>query len=296
VKLTDGDPATISHSNQTLGTPYYMSPEQARGDREIDGRADIYSVGVLLYELLSGERPHPGSNATAVLFHLLKQEPIRIEKLRPGLPAGLADVIHRAFAFEARDRFPQIAALNQALAPYVSTDSSEHVRTPVWGLREHDKSGSLSSTELQLPSALRNAVDRRTPHLLARGRRAQRWIGAGAGLLALLTAAIFSFFGRSRVSPPPASASAAATSPPSLLQMKSPDALPDVPPALSEQVTAQTLDRAVERPVRRPNSPRNDPPTALSAGDAATHDRLPRRPSPAASTARQLPRERLYEP
>jgi serine/threonine-protein kinase len=109
---------TKTQSGLTLGTPFYMSPEQARGDTTIDERTDVYALGVILYELLTGEKPHPGSNATAVLFHLLKQEPVRVESLRSGLPAGLGDVVHRAFAFDVEERFRSVADLETALAPY----------------------------------------------------------------------------------------------------------------------------------------------------------------------------------
>jgi serine/threonine-protein kinase len=121
---------TRTQSGLTLGTPFYMSPEQARGDACIDERTDIYALGVILYELLSGEKPHPGSNATAVLFHLLKHPPVRVEALRTGLPTGLGDVIHRAFAFEAAERFPSIDALATALAPFGEKQATTHPFIP----------------------------------------------------------------------------------------------------------------------------------------------------------------------
>jgi serine/threonine-protein kinase len=63
--------ARITQTGISLGTPQYMAPEQATGDRQLDGRADIYSLGAMLYEMLTGEPPHSGSSAQAVIAHLL---------------------------------------------------------------------------------------------------------------------------------------------------------------------------------------------------------------------------------
>jgi serine/threonine protein kinase len=109
---------TVTKSGVTMGTPCYMSLEQAKGAKEVDHRTDIYSLGVILYEILANARPFPGENYNEVLYNLFTSEPVPLDSLRPGLPAGLSEVIHRAMAREARDRFDSAAALAEALVPY----------------------------------------------------------------------------------------------------------------------------------------------------------------------------------
>ncbi len=109
---------TVTQSGVTMGTPCYMSMEQAKGAKEVDQRTDIYSLGVILYELLTAARPYPGENYNEVLFNLFTNEPAPLDLLRPGLPVGLCDVVNRAMAREARNRFDSAAALADALVPY----------------------------------------------------------------------------------------------------------------------------------------------------------------------------------
>lgn len=113
----DGDGAT-TRTGATLGTPFYMAPEQARGERQVDQRLDIYALGVILYELLSGQKPHPGDNYNAILAHILNQEPRSLAALCPHLPPKLVAIVHRAMAFDPGDRPPSVAALGRELAAF----------------------------------------------------------------------------------------------------------------------------------------------------------------------------------
>jgi eukaryotic-like serine/threonine-protein kinase len=109
---------TVTQSGVTMGTPCYMSLEQAKGAKEVDERTDIYSLGVILYELLTGARPYPGENYNEVLYNLFTTEPVPLDSLRPGVPAGLCEVVNRAMAREARNRFETAAAFADALVPF----------------------------------------------------------------------------------------------------------------------------------------------------------------------------------
>lgn len=104
----DDDQPNLTQTGSTMGTPLYMPPEQARGEKQLDHRADIYALAVILYEALSGERPHNGESYNAILYHILTQAPRPLTSLRPSIPSDLADVVHRALSPDPGHR-PQSA-------------------------------------------------------------------------------------------------------------------------------------------------------------------------------------------
>lgn len=96
--------AGTTHRGSMIGTASYMAPEQV-SDGTIDGRADIFAVGVLLYELLSGQKPFPAESPTAVIYQILHTDPPPIRSLLPDLPAPLGDVVSRALQKNPDQRF-----------------------------------------------------------------------------------------------------------------------------------------------------------------------------------------------
>jgi serine/threonine-protein kinase len=126
-KLT-ADGFTSSHSNNRtvtgvlLGTPLYMSPEQCRGARDIDHRSDIYALGCIVFEMLAGRPPFPGSPGEVVGAHQFVAAP-SVSTLREDVPAELDAVIARALAKEPAARFPSIDALADALSPFTTLDT-----------------------------------------------------------------------------------------------------------------------------------------------------------------------------
>jgi serine/threonine protein kinase len=108
-----------------VGTPTYMSPEQAVGDREIDGRSDIYSLGVLAYQMLTGRVPFTAGNSVALLLKHVNEHPWPIAELRPETPKALREAIERALAKAPEDRWPTAATLRDTLA-------SNAVQIPAW--------------------------------------------------------------------------------------------------------------------------------------------------------------------
>ena len=99
-----------------VGTPTYMSPEQAVGEREIDGRSDIYSVGVLGYQMLTGRVPFSAGNSMALLLKHVSERPRPIAELRPDAPRALREAIERSLMKSPEDRWPTAATLRDALA------------------------------------------------------------------------------------------------------------------------------------------------------------------------------------
>jgi len=105
----------------SIGTPEYMSPEQAEGSRALDARSDVYALGAVLYEMLAGEPPHTGPTAQAVIAKLLTQPPTRLQVVRADVPPGVAAAVARALAKVAAERFASAGAFAAALAAAPAT-------------------------------------------------------------------------------------------------------------------------------------------------------------------------------
>src|SRR5438105_4048891 len=105
----------ITQTGLSLGTPAYMSPEQATGDRAIDGRTDIYSLGAILYEMLTGEPPHTGSTAQAIIARVLTEKPRAVRTVRPAVPAHIEAAVERALEKLPADRWETAGAFCDAL-------------------------------------------------------------------------------------------------------------------------------------------------------------------------------------
>src|SRR5260370_22816278 len=101
----------------TLGTAAYMSPEQARGDA-VDQRTDLWSLGVVLYEMLSGKLPSTGGRNASILYAVVHEEPKPLQDVQPGIPAGLERVVGRALKRDLAKRYQSAAEMVRDLNPY----------------------------------------------------------------------------------------------------------------------------------------------------------------------------------
>ena len=113
------DNARITQTGLALGTPHYMSPEQAMGDRDLDGRSDVYSLACVLYEMLAGEPPHTGPSAQAVIFRRLTDSAPHVRRLRDVVPASIEQALIKALSRTPADRFVSAGAFADALATSV---------------------------------------------------------------------------------------------------------------------------------------------------------------------------------
>jgi serine/threonine-protein kinase len=106
----------LTETGIALGTPLYMSPEQAAGEKHLDGRSDLYSLACVLYEMLAGQPPFTGPTAESVVHQHLAAAPQPITQLRPTIPAAVAATLQRALAKTPADRFTVAAQFAAALA------------------------------------------------------------------------------------------------------------------------------------------------------------------------------------
>ncbi len=111
----NGAGGRITETGVTVGTPAYMSPEQAAGEEKLDGRSDQYSLAAVVYESLTGEPPFTGPNARAILAHKLTSVPRRLREARPEIPRAVEQALSRAMSRQPGDRFESIEGFAQAL-------------------------------------------------------------------------------------------------------------------------------------------------------------------------------------
>ena len=114
--LTDMGDSRLTATGMAIGTPAYMSPEQSAGDRAIDGRSDLYSIGVVGYQMLCGQTPFVASNTPSMLVKHLSERPIPVDERWPDLPPDLARAVMLCLEKDPNDRFPSAAAFAQALS------------------------------------------------------------------------------------------------------------------------------------------------------------------------------------
>ena len=150
--------AALTRTGVTVGTPAYMSPEQAAGDEAIDGRSDLYSLGCVLYEMLAGEPPFSGPTAQAVIAAHLTATPRPLAELRSDTPPWVADAIARALAKDPNARFRAATAFRDAIgapATAAAPRPAHPLRVPgLYGLAAALALGVvyLLTIELGLPS------------------------------------------------------------------------------------------------------------------------------------------------
>jgi len=105
----------MTETGMSLGTPHYMSPEQAMGEREITARSDVYALGAMTYEMLTGDPPFTGSTAQAIVAKVMTEKPASIRRLRERVPLQVEDAVITALEKLPADRFPTAAAFAEAL-------------------------------------------------------------------------------------------------------------------------------------------------------------------------------------
>ena len=198
---TSGSPARSRATTSSprpawsIGTPAYMSPEQASGDKSIDARTDIYSLGAVLYEMLAGEAPYTGPTAQAIIAKRLMDPVPSVRRMRPNVPEGVDQAIRRALAPVAADRFAHGGRLRPGAAgggDSHDADRRHHAPTavvpatppPIHGLRPR-RGAPPAARPRDHPAAGLPARARRAVRVAALAS-AERDDASGAKVLAVL--------------------------------------------------------------------------------------------------------------
>jgi Tol biopolymer transport system component/tRNA A-37 threonylcarbamoyl transferase component Bud32 len=145
----------LTQTGLSLGTPQYMSPEQALGERIVGARSDIYALGAVTYEMLTGEPPFTGPSSQAIVARLLSETPRPVRATRPGVPSTVETAVSRALERLPADRFETASAFSAALASTVALPESRATALP---RRRETLRSPLAWTAVALGAALLGAL------------------------------------------------------------------------------------------------------------------------------------------
>lgn len=170
-----GGELSVKETQSVMGTPLYMSPEQIRSTREVDHRSDLWSLGVVLFELLTGHSAFAGETVTQVCARVLEASPSRLGDHCGGAPPGLSEVIERCLMKDPAHRFQSAAELANALLPFAPARARLHAERATSVLRAADPDAEEPAAEHQARRARCSSApgeprDGRTDG--ARGKRA----------------------------------------------------------------------------------------------------------------------------
>jgi eukaryotic-like serine/threonine-protein kinase len=268
VKLLDFGIAKLSTSTLTrqgdvLGSAPYMSPEQVAGTQDLDGRSDVWSTGVLLYELLTNRKPFEGDGLTTVIVGILKEAPPPIEKYAPGLPKQLLDVVARALEKDRDRRFQtaeelgrelQLIRKTQQLSNLPPMEATRFASTNVLKALHDDR--QKEDKGLARDKTLQPAAAGQAGHA---SNGSKTWIIAAVAAAVLLAAIGGWVLTRPDTAPQNTQAAAPATPAPIQAPVQStPTATPE--PETTKPVTEKTAP--VKKSATTPVTPPADPPPA----------------------------------
>jgi eukaryotic-like serine/threonine-protein kinase len=214
-KITDFGVAKLAAGHttmtgQVLGTPAFMPPEQITG-AAVDGRADLFSLGVVLYWMATGEQPFPGESITAVSYKVVHTEPVPPRKLNPAIPFKLESIILRCLAKSPEDRYQTGEELARDLGELRAVSTSIGLKSPA---PETAAGSDPNATLIETPAGTQAGQTMALPALAAAPKNNSNNILALAALALILVGGIGVYALRHKSTPPPTVASESSSTPP----------------------------------------------------------------------------------
>lgn len=277
-KHTGPEDVELTSTNAMFGSPLYMSPEQMARTKTVDSRTDIWAIGTILYELLTGKSPFKATTMTEVVSRVLQEEPVPLRELRPDVPPGLEAVIARCLRKRREERFQTVGELVDAISPFGMVLSARAPMATGANLEATAGLGRLTQEGATIPLPQSAVIDGSTakPLQVTQPPATNRTVGPVALVVIAATAlllggsAIF-FFTRGASAPAPAAGAAASstsppTSAPALVAVSSapnqapttveggngtaPTASPSAAPKQTTATTRSTRTKPASAPVR----------------------------------------------
>jgi eukaryotic-like serine/threonine-protein kinase len=287
ISKIDGPGLDITHAGAVMGSPLYMSPEQMVSARSVDARTDIWALGVILYELISGRGPFTGENLPEVCMSIARQPTPSLRATRPDTPPNLDAVIAKCLQKDRKKRYSNVAELAVALAPF----APKRAKVLVDRISRVIESAGLSESALALPPSSNPASARSGPATMAswgqtdaRNRRHRAGLVGIAAAIGLGVGAIAATWALQKSAPdtttPSLDAEARVASPHVLVSPVPPEApaaavSTDPPVAPAPSASSSALDVVPASPSTRPEPVRNSRPAPARAPAAAVAPRAP---------------------
>ena len=173
-KVASDKSAQLTSESAQMGSPLYMSPEQLRRTRDVDARADIWAVGVILHELLTGEAPFIAETLPEIIAGILSLPPLRLRLHHPEIPVELEEVVLRCLEKDRDKRFPDVAQLAMALRPFAPEGSLVSVERIVRVIDQDAFPQSDRAREPPLEQGAQRGHVHSVPHRRAHGHQGLR--------------------------------------------------------------------------------------------------------------------------
>jgi serine/threonine-protein kinase len=162
-KLRDAQQAALTNTNGMMGSPLYMAPEQLSSAKTVDQRADVWALGVILFELITNKRPFQADSLPQLVFTVATEPPIPLTQLLSDAPRSLEDVILRCLEKKAEDRIRDVGALAKALEPFAPEECAPSIERIVRVVQGTTNPGARRRTNRTAPTPMSQA-DRSQPH------------------------------------------------------------------------------------------------------------------------------------